>query len=75
MHLKDFVGGKYFAGYCPLGQGKVDLVSVLNTSEGAGHPVNVMVELDRAPDTPISARETADISKAFLVKQGYKFNT
>jgi inosose dehydratase len=75
MHLKDYVGGKYFAGYCPLGQGKVDLVSVINTAEGAGHPVNVMVELDRAPDTPISARETADISKAFLVKQGYKFNT
>jgi inosose dehydratase len=74
MHLKDFVGGQYFAGYCPLGQGKVDLVSVLNTSEGAGHPVNIMVELDRAANTPITALETAQTSKAFLVKQGYKFN-
>jgi inosose dehydratase len=68
------VGGQYFAGYCPLGQGKVDLVSVLNTAEGAGHPVNIMVELDRAANTPITALETAQTSKAFLVKQGYKFN-
>lgn len=73
MHLKDFVGGEYFAGYCPLGQGKVDLASVLNTTEGAGHPVNVMVELDRAPNTPITALETAKTSKTFLEKQGYKF--
>jgi len=73
MHLKDFVGGKYFAGYCPLGQGKVDLVSILNTMEGARHPANIMVELDRAADTPISALETAQTSKAYLVKLGYKF--
>ena len=75
MHLKDYVGGEYFAGYCPLGQGKVDLVSVLNTTENAGHPVNVMVELDRAANTPISALETAQTSKAWLVRQGYKFRT
>ena len=73
MHLKDFVGGEYFAGYCPLGQGKVDLVSILNTTESAGRPVNVMVELDRAPSTPITALETATTSKAYLKKQGYTF--
>jgi inosose dehydratase len=73
MHLKDFVGGQYFSGYCPLGQGKVDLVSVLDTSESLGRPVNIMVELDRAASTPITARETAETSKAFLEKQGYKF--
>ena len=74
MHLKDFVGGQYFAGYCPLGQGKVDLTTILNTMEGAGHPANIMVELDRAANTPITATETAQTSKAFLVKLGYKFN-
>jgi inosose dehydratase len=74
MHLKDFVGGQYFAGYCPLGQGKVDLTGILNTMEQAGHPVNIMVELDRAASTPITALETAQTSKAFLVKLGYKFN-
>ncbi len=73
MHLKDFIGGQYFAGYCPLGQGKVDLAGILDTMEKQSHPVNIMVELDRAATTPVSARETADISKAFLLKQGYTF--
>jgi hypothetical protein len=34
-----------------------------------------MVELDRAPDTPMSAYETAVFSKDYLVKLGYKFRT
>lgn len=75
MHLKDFSGGQYFAGYCPLGQGKVDLAGILDTMEGAGHPANIMVELDRAANTPIGARETAETTKAYLVKLGYKFRT
>ena len=75
MHLKDFVGGEYFAGYCPLGQGKVDLVSILNTMENAGHPANIMVELDRTPTTPITALQTAQTSKAYLQKLGYKFKS
>jgi inosose dehydratase len=75
MHLKDFVGGQYFGGYCPLGQGKVDIAGILDTVEKAGHPVNVMVELDRAANTPITARETAETTKAYLVKLGYKFRT
>ena len=31
MHLKDFNGGEHFAGYCPLGEGKVDLKGILDT--------------------------------------------
>jgi inosose dehydratase len=73
MHLKDYSGGEYFAGYCPLGQGKVDLVSILDTMENAGHPANIMVELDRSPNTPITARETAVTTKAYLEKLGYHF--
>jgi inosose dehydratase len=73
MHLKDFAGGEYFAGYSPLGQGKVDLAGILNMVEGAGAKANVMVELDRAASTPISALDTAKTSKAYLVKLGYKF--
>ena len=38
MHLKDFSGGQYFAGYCPLGEGKVDIAGILDTMEDAGHP-------------------------------------
>jgi inosose dehydratase len=73
MHLKDFAGGEYFAGYCPLGQGRVDLGGILDTMEKARHPVNIMVELDPSPNAPTSPRQTAEISKAFLLKQGYKF--
>ena len=75
MHLKDYSGGEHFAGYCPLGQGKVDIAGILETLEKNGKPVNVMVELDRAPSTPITARETAETTKAYLVKLGYKFRT
>jgi len=75
MHLKDYVGGQYFAGYCPLGQGKVDIAGILDTLEKNDKPVNVMVELDRSPNTPITARDTAETTKAYLVKLGYKFRT
>ena len=73
MHLKDYSGGEYFAGYCPLGEGKVDLVGILNTMEASGHAANIMVELDRSPSTPITAKATAVTAKAFLQKQGYTF--
>jgi inosose dehydratase len=78
MHLKDFSASPAsagMAGYSPLGQGKVDLVGILDTMEAAGHPSNIMVELDRSANAPMSARETAVISKDFLVKTGYKFRT
>ena len=76
MHLKDFVGGEAgegFSGYCPLGRGKVDLAAILDLMEGAGHPSNIMVELDRSAKNPVSARQTAVIAKAYLEKQRYKF--
>ena len=76
MHFKDFVGGpegQGFSGYCPLGKGKVNLKAILDLTEEVGHPVNVMVELDRNANNPISARETAVIAKAFLKAQGYGF--
>jgi inosose dehydratase len=73
MHLKDYSGGEEFLGYCPLGQGKVDIPTILNLVEGSKQPVNVMVELDPSPKQPITALETAQIAKAYLQKQGYKF--
>ncbi len=33
VHLKDWNGGQYWAAYCPLGQGKVDLPGVLGLLE------------------------------------------
>jgi inosose dehydratase len=73
MHLKDYSGGEHFQGYCPLGQGKVDLVRVLTMMNDAQPQADVMVELDGSPNQPYTPRQTAEISKAFLVKQGYAF--
>ena len=35
MHLKDYKGWEHFQGYCPLGEGKVDLQAILDTMEEA----------------------------------------
>ena len=75
MHLKDFSGGEHFAGYCPLGQGKVNIPRILDLVEGVSHPVNVMVELDPSARQPMTPRETAQISTAYLKKLGYTFRT
>jgi inosose dehydratase len=75
MHLKDYSGGEHFVGYAPLGQGKVDLVSILNTVEETNPKANVMVELDGSANQPYTPRETVEISKVYLQKLGYTFRT
>ena len=74
MHLKDYSGGKYMAGYCPLGMGVVDLESILKTLEEAGNHPDVIHELDRG-NAPMTARETAAFSKAYLTRLGYQFRS
>jgi inosose dehydratase len=73
MHLKDFKGWEHFAGYCPLGEGKVDLKAVLDTMEAQTHTANIMHELDGSQNAPYTPRQTAEISKAYLQKLGYRF--
>lgn len=73
MHLKDYSGGETFLGYCPLGQGKVDLTAILNLMESANPQGMIMVELDSGRNMPMPAVETARIAKAYLQKQGYAF--
>jgi inosose dehydratase len=74
LHLKDWDGGKDYAGYCPLGRGKVDLPKILDMMETKGSLKGmIMVELDPSPGMPIPALETAKISKAYLQKLGYTF--
>jgi inosose dehydratase len=70
MHLKDFSGGNAFLGYCPLGQGKVDIPAILTMVDGKKMNGMVMVELDSSPDMPMSAKDAATIAKAYLSKQG-----
>jgi len=75
MHLKDWVGGEHMLGYCPLGMGKVDLKSVLETMEKANPSCNIMHELDGSPGMPMTARQTAEIGKKYLQSLGYTFRT
>jgi inosose dehydratase len=75
VHLKDFDGGPYWAAYCPLGRGKVDLQAVLNLLETQKALQVVMVELDPDGPPPLKPLETAEISKAYLQKLGYTFRS
>jgi len=75
MHLKDFVGGPEYLGYCPLGQGKVDIPAILSMMNGRKTDGLVMVELDSPPPQPMLAIETAKIAKAYLQKQGVTFRS
>ena len=70
MHFKDWSGGPSMAGYCALGLGKVDLVSVLDLMEGRKLEGMIMVELDSGGQMPYTPREAAKIAHDWLVKNG-----
>lgn len=73
MHLKDYDGGPNYLGYCPLGQGKVNIPAILGMMNGRKTAGLVMVELDSPPPQPVPAIEDAKIAKAYLEKQGVTF--
>ncbi len=75
MHLKDYSGGAEYLGYCPLGQGKVDIPAILSMMNGRKTAGLVMVELDSPPPQPVPPLENAKIAKAYLEKQGVKFRS
>jgi len=75
MHLKDFSGWEHMGGYTPLGEGKVDLKSVLETMEKANPNANIMHELDGSANMPYTPRQTAEISKKYLQTLGYTFRS
>ena len=75
MHLKDYSGGQEYLGYCPLGQGKVNIPAILSMMEGRQTAGLVMVELDSPPPQPAPALENAKIAKAYLEKQGVSFRS
>ena len=75
MHLKDYSGGDAYLGYCPLGQGKVDIPAILDLAGKADLQGKVMVELDPSPNMPVPAGETAKIAKAYLQKLGCEFKS
>jgi len=75
MHLKDYKGWEHHGGYCPLGMGQVDLVSVLDMVEAGGQNPNIMVELDPSNNAPMTPLETVIATKAWLLKQGFAFKS
>jgi inosose dehydratase len=75
VHLKDWNGGPYWAEYCPLGMGKVDIPAILDLLEKSKIKAMLMVELDYSKGAPMTPFETARTSKAYLEKQGYEFRS
>lgn len=73
VHLKDWSGWEYFGGYCPIGEGKVDIVSILDTLEKSSPNANINVELDPSNKAPYTPFETAQRSKKYLESLGYTF--
>jgi len=75
VHLKDYDGGANYLGYCPLGQGQVDLAGVVDLLESSGNDLMIMAELDPSPQMPLSPLEAARIDKTTLQKLGYAFRS
>jgi inosose dehydratase len=75
VHLKDYAGERAWSGYCPLGQGKVNLPALLDLLETAPNLKHLMVELDFSRNAPLTPIECATISKEYLQKQGYTFRS
>ena len=75
MHLKDYSGGSNYLGYCPLGEGKVNIPAILSMMNGRKTAGLVMVELDSPPPQPVPPIEDAKIAKAYLEKQGVTFRS
>ena len=75
VHMKDFDGGPHYEGYCPLGQGKVDIAALCDLLEGSGNDLMIMCELDPSKGMPLSPLEAARIDMQTMQKLGYAFRT
>ena len=73
MHLKDYSGGSYYLGYCPLGFGVVEMPAILDILQGKEMTGMIMVELDGGPRNPMPPLQAASISKEYLKNQGIAF--
>lgn len=76
MHLKDYSGeNPHLSGYCPLGQGKVNIPAILDLMEKRKLKGMVMVELDNDGRGTPPPLEMVKTSKAYLVAQGVTFRS
>jgi inosose dehydratase len=78
MHLKDFNGkDPHLLGYCPLGQGEVNVPGILDLMEGRKISGMVMVELDNdfKDPSPVPSATLAKESRDYLRSIGVRFRT
>jgi inosose dehydratase len=75
VHMKDFDGGEHYLGYCPLGQGKVDVATLVDMLESSGNDLMIMAELDPSKGMPLTPLEAARVNKTTLQKLGYSFTS
>lgn len=76
MHLKDYNGkDDHLLGYCPLGQGKVNVAAILDMMEGRKISGMVMGELDNdwGNMSPTPSYQLVEQSKKYLKSLGVKF--
>jgi inosose dehydratase len=76
MHLKDYNGvDPHLLGYCPLGQGKVNIPAILDIMAGRKIHGMVMGELDNDPKnlSPTPPMELVKTSKVYLESLGVTF--
>ena len=79
VHLKDYGGGEYYAGYSPLGEGIVNIKKILTMLEKRRDKMTggIMFELDFSGKNKIPPRtpdKVAELSRNYLKNLGYKFN-
>ena len=73
VHMKDFDGGEHYLGYCPLGQGKVDVAALVDLLDSSGNNLMIMAELDPSPKgMPLPPLEAARINKTTLTEAGLR---
>jgi inosose dehydratase len=76
MHLKDYNGkNPHLAGYCPLGEGEVNIPAILDLMDHKKLRGMVMTELDYDNKTDLIPLDLVKISKAYLVRQGVVFRS
>ena len=78
MHLKDYNGqNDHLLGYCPLGQGKVNVPAILDLMNGRQIHGMIMVELDNTfrDPSPVMPRDLAAQSVKYLKSIGVKFQS
>jgi inosose dehydratase len=73
VHMKDFDGGPHYLGYCPLGQGKVDVAALCDLLDNSGNDLMIMAELDPSKGMPLAPLDAARINKETLQKLGFTF--